>query len=189
MAGARQFDESQILDAMMRVFWQKGYEATSIDDLVAATGLKRGSLYNAFGDKAGMFCRTLQLYREEVLAALLHSLRGDDPRAALTRFFKLLAQAAGDPGRPKGCMLQDAQRSCDRLPATAAIQAQAEADAMETALLGLFERSKAAGHLAAHADCRALARFYTALARGLAGTEPAPIEEVGRLGVELLQAA
>lgn len=189
MPGTRQFDESQVLDAMMRVFWRQGFEGTSIDDLVAVTGLKRGSLYNAFGDKAGMFCRTLQLYRQEVTAALLHSLRGDDPRLALTRFFKLLAKAAGDPGRPKGCLLQEAQRCCDRLPDSAVAEARTEASAVEEALFALFERSKAQGHLGGQADCRALARFYAALARGLAGAEPAPIEEVGQLGVDLLQAA
>lgn len=189
MPGTRQFDESQVLDAMMRVFWEKGFEATSIDDLVRATGLKRGSLYHAFGDKAGMFCRTLQLYRQEVQAALLHSLRGEDPRLALTRFFKLLARAASEPGRPKGCMLQDARRCCERLPGSAAVEAAIEVDAMETALFDLFERSQAAGRLGGHSNCRALARFYTALARGLIGTAPEPIEEVGRLGLDLLEAA
>ena len=189
MVGTRQFDESQVLDAMMRVFWRKGYEATSIDDLVQATGLKRGSLYNAFGDKAAMFCRTLEVYRQEVQAAILHALRGDDPKSALTRFFRLLAEAAREPGRPRGCMALDAERCVERLPEPAAGRARIEAEALETALFDLFERSKAAGHLGAHADTRALARFYTALARGLAGTSPEPIEAVGRLGMELLDAA
>ncbi len=189
MPGTRQFDESQVLDAMMRVFWEKGYEATTIDDLTRATGLKRGSLYHAFGDKAGMFCRTLALYRQEVQMALLHALRGDDPRAALTRFFRLLAQAAADPGRPKGCMMQDLERCCDRLPETIAAEARSEAHAFETALFALFERAKAGGSLAAGADCRALARFYAALARGIAGSAPEPIEDVARIGVALLEAA
>lgn len=189
MPGMRQFDESQVLDAMMRVFWEKGYEATSIDDLVQATGLKRGSLYHAFGDKAGMYCKTLALYRQEVQAALLHALRGDDPRAALTRFFRLLAQAAAEPGRPKGCMMQDLERCCDRLPEVVAAEAAAETSKLETALFELFERARTAGSLAPDADCRALARFYTALARGVAGSAPEPIEDVARLGVDLLKAA
>lgn len=189
MPGMRQFDESQVLDAMMRVFWQKGFEATTIDDLVQATGLKRGSLYHAFGDKAGMFCRTLALYRHEVQAALLHALRGDDPRAALTRFFRLLAQAAADPSRPKGCMMQDLQRTCDRLPDVVAAEAAAEASGLETALFDLFERARDAGGLAPDANCRALARFYAALARGIAGSDPEPIEDIARIGVDLLKAA
>lgn len=189
MPGTRQFDESQVLDAMMRVFWRQGFDATSIDDLVGATGLKRGSLYNAFGDKAGMFQSTLALYRSEVLAALLHALRGDDPKIALTRFFALLAKAADDPERPRSCMLQDARRCQDRLPPAVAAQAKTEAGALETALFDLFERSRAAGRLATHADSRALARFYTALARGVMGSDPEPLDDIARIGVGLLEAA
>ena len=188
MPGTRQFDESQVLDAMMRVFWRKGYEATTIDDLVQATGLKRGSLYHAFGDKAGMFCQTLGLYRQEVQAALIHALRGDDPQAALTRFFRLLVQAADRPGRPRGCMIDDLQRCCERLPEAIAREAKA-ASRVETAPFDLFTRAKAARSIAVKADCRALARFYAALARGVAGSEPEPIEDVARIGVGLLQAA
>jgi hypothetical protein len=60
---------------------------------------------------------------------------------------------------------------------------------METALFDLFVRAKNAKSLAPEADCRALARFYAALARGIAGSEPEPIEDVARIGVGLLQAA
>lgn len=47
----RQFDEEQVLDAAMKAFWAKGYESTSLADLVEVTGLHKGSLYQAFGDK------------------------------------------------------------------------------------------------------------------------------------------
>lgn len=189
MTGTRHFDESQVLDAMMRVFWEKGYEATTIDDLVKASGLKRGSLYHAFGDKSAMFCKTLTLYREEVQADLLHALRGHDPKAALARFFDLLAQGAADPGRPKGCMVQEVERCCHRLPEIVAAQASAEAGALETAFFELFERARQAGTLAGQTDPRALARFYTALARGVSGSEPEPIQDVARISVGVLAAA
>jgi AcrR family transcriptional regulator len=184
--GTRQFDESQVHDAMMRVFWQKGYVATTIDDLVQATGLKRGSLYHAFGDKAGMFCRTLALYRQEVQATLLPCAMRRRPQAALTRYCRLLAQAANKPERPKGWMIDDLQRCCERLPETAARGTKA-AIAMETAC-----STSSCGHgelLAPTADCRALARFYAALSRGVTGSEPDPNEDVARIGVGLLRAA
>lgn len=189
MPATPQFDESQVLDAMMRVFWEKGFDATSIDDLVRATGLQRGSLYNAFGDKAGMYCRALRLYETEVQAALIHALRGDDPKAALTRLFRQQLEAARDPRRPRGCMMADARRACGRLPEEAAAEARAAAGALEDALFAMFERARAAGHLAPEADCRALARFYAAVARGVTGTEPEPLEDIARVGVALLEAA
>lgn len=189
MPGTRQFDESQVLDAMMRVFWEKGFEATSIDDLVHATGLQRGSLYNAFGDKAAMFCRSLRLYQDEVHAANLHALRGDDPRAALTRLFQLELKSARNAGQPKGCMLAEARRVCHRLPAAVATETRAAAGELEEALFAMFERARAAGRLAPTADCRALARFYAAVARGVSGTEAEPLEDIARIGVALLEAA
>jgi TetR/AcrR family transcriptional repressor of nem operon len=51
MAGVKQFDRNQVLDRAMAAFWTRRYEATSIDDLVEATGIGRGSLYGTFGDK------------------------------------------------------------------------------------------------------------------------------------------
>lgn len=60
MARPRSFDEYQVLEQCREVFCAYGYDATSIDDLVAATGLKRGSLYQAFGSKRGVFLKVLQ---------------------------------------------------------------------------------------------------------------------------------
>jgi TetR/AcrR family transcriptional repressor of nem operon len=60
----REFDESTVLDAAMDVFWRKGYEKTSMADLLKATGLHKGSLYQAFGDKHSLFIRALKRYVE-----------------------------------------------------------------------------------------------------------------------------
>ena len=59
MVGAKQFDPAAALDRALAVFWHKGYEATSIQDLELATGLGRGSLYNAFKDKESLFLEAL----------------------------------------------------------------------------------------------------------------------------------
>ena len=53
MPWVRQFDESEVLEKAMRAFWAHGFEATSLRDLVDCTGLNRGSIYAAFGDKRG----------------------------------------------------------------------------------------------------------------------------------------
>ncbi len=62
MARPREFDRDQVVDRAVEVFWRQGFEATSIQDLVEATGLNRGSLYNTFGDKAGLFEAALERY-------------------------------------------------------------------------------------------------------------------------------
>jgi TetR/AcrR family transcriptional regulator, transcriptional repressor for nem operon len=53
MAGVKQFDRADVLDRATVLFWRRGYEATSIRDLVTATGINRGSIYATFGDKKG----------------------------------------------------------------------------------------------------------------------------------------
>lgn len=62
----REFDTDQVLEAAMRAFWAKGYEATSLADLMSATGLHKGSLYQAFGDKHSLFLRSLERYLEDM---------------------------------------------------------------------------------------------------------------------------
>src|SRR6202011_688874 len=62
MAGVKQFDRDEVLDRAMAAFWTRGYEATSIDDLVQATGIGRGSLYGTFGDKRQLFLAALDHY-------------------------------------------------------------------------------------------------------------------------------
>lgn len=64
----RQFDENQVLDQAMTVFWTNGYEATSMADLMNATGLHKGSLYQAFGNKHQLFVTALNRYLEEMRA-------------------------------------------------------------------------------------------------------------------------
>src|SRR5690348_16575655 len=62
MAGVKQFDRHEALDRAMAAFWSRGYEATSIDDLVQATRIGRGSLYGTFGDKRQLFLAALDHY-------------------------------------------------------------------------------------------------------------------------------
>lgn len=74
MARHREFDETEALDAAMGVFWSRGYEGTSIQDLETSTGLTRTSIYNAFGNKRQLFERVLAHYQQTVLSQLLEQL-------------------------------------------------------------------------------------------------------------------
>ena len=63
MARTKEFDQEQALDAAMNLFWERGYEATSIQDLVEATGVQRQSLYDTFGSKHELFLQSLMRYQ------------------------------------------------------------------------------------------------------------------------------
>lgn len=85
----REFEEDRVLDAAMNIFWNQGYEGTSLKDLCSATGLHKGSLYQAFGDKHQLFLKSLKYYMEQsfkevAASAYLH----DSPMANLRSLLK-----------------------------------------------------------------------------------------------------
>lgn len=84
MARPRSFDEDQVLEAAMITFWDKGYEATSLQDLMAAMNLQKGSIYKAFGDKHQLFMKVLDRYLSFGLSKAQGLLKdAQSPRAAL----------------------------------------------------------------------------------------------------------
>ncbi|QDT10796.1 TetR/AcrR family transcriptional regulator [Planctomycetes bacterium K23_9] len=106
MPWEKSFDESDVIERTMEVFWLKGYSATSISDITEATGIKRGSLYNAFGGKRDLFVRSLLKYGGERRTKKLRMLETvDDPREAITMFFDSLVKASLNDRDKKGCFL------------------------------------------------------------------------------------
>ncbi len=106
MPWERQYNEAEVLDAAMEAFWARGYEATSIADLVNATGLSRGSLYAAFDDKRTLFRAALEHYDKSFRSDFLGQIgRRFEPRQAILEVFNSAAGQTGDGALPGGCML------------------------------------------------------------------------------------
>jgi AcrR family transcriptional regulator len=107
MPRPRTFDENDVIAAARDEFWSRGYAATSVDDLTSATGLGKGSLYGAFGDKHGLFLRALDDY----IGTSLDSVRGQlrDPTHSaydrLTRHIRAQAKAIAADKMRRGCMM------------------------------------------------------------------------------------
>lgn len=106
MPWEKEFDVDEALESAMKVFWAKGYEATSISDLVEAMQINKGSLYNAFGSKKALFERALLKYDSDNSRSALRQLESiDDPILAIRTFFDgLIAESETDSER-KGCLL------------------------------------------------------------------------------------
>jgi TetR/AcrR family transcriptional regulator, transcriptional repressor for nem operon len=108
MARPREFDEGAVLDAAVLCFWSRGYEATSVRDLVEKTGITAASLYNAFGDKRAIYEKALDHYVEGSVADRIRRCEALAPRDAIGAFFEeILKRSLGDRER-KGCMLVNA---------------------------------------------------------------------------------
>jgi TetR/AcrR family transcriptional repressor of nem operon len=101
MARPRQFDPEEVLDRSMHAFWERGYHETSVDDLVRATGVRPGSLYNAFpGGKHGLFLETLDRYAKLVVPEKLGAL--ERPGAGLAELRGYFDGLVDDLTRPEG---------------------------------------------------------------------------------------
>ena len=86
MARVREFNEDQVLDAAMHLFWAKGYPGTSMHDIVDATGLQGPRIYNAYGNKRGLFNVVLPRYSERVMTRLVKVVQNaPTARAAVER--------------------------------------------------------------------------------------------------------
>jgi TetR/AcrR family transcriptional repressor of nem operon len=167
MAGVKQFDRSEVLDRAMALFWTRGYEATSIQDLVEATGVNRGSIYGTFGDKKGLFLAALDHYLETVAKSLMAELSDPDPRRAIERMFDSLIRRTSDPKFPRGCFITNTSLEC---PASGDEITRKIAEAIgqqESAIYRVLRRAQAEGSLASTLDARALARFFLGVAQGL----------------------
>jgi TetR/AcrR family transcriptional repressor of nem operon len=106
MGRPREFDEGQAVDLALQCFWERGYEATSVRDLADKMSLTSASVYNAFGDKRGLYRRALEHYIDISVADRLRRLDGKmPPRDAIEAFFGELVQRSLDDPDHKGCML------------------------------------------------------------------------------------
>lgn len=117
----------------MRVFWEKGYEGASMNDLTSAMGINRSSLYTIFGDKEALFHRALQLYKDGPVAFVWDSIQQPTARQMVEMVLKKAAELLGDPKNPRGC-----------LSVQGALAAGSEAESVKKALIAFRKNGEAA---------------------------------------------
>lgn len=193
MARPRQYDRDAVLDAATRLFWERGYEATSVDDLVGATGLNRASMYGAFGDKRGLFLAAIGHYVDTVMRDRLGVLDAPGSAlAAITRFFEELIAFSCGRDRHLGCLMTNcAVGLVQRDSAIAAIWRDAIARA-EDSFLRAVRRGQDEGEITTAHDAVALARSLVATLHGLrvsarAGVEPEVLRDVVAVALDGLR--
>ena len=104
MARPREFDLEQALDAATETFWEKGYEATSLTDLMEAMGLQKGSIYKAFGSKHSLFLESLKHYLASMRQVMTESMQSaQSPRERLLMFISTSQDLGCSDGNRRGC--------------------------------------------------------------------------------------
>jgi len=168
MARPKEFEHDTVLDRAMRIFWSKGYEATSVRDLVDHMGIQRGSLYATFGDKRALFLAAVDRYDREVTGKLVEAL--DEPASgmeAIRRFFRLKIESAVATNRPRGCLVTNSATEFGSRDRSTATRIGAVLKKIEAAFHRAVVRAQEAGEIDPSRDPRALARFLTSSAQGL----------------------
>lgn len=168
MPWEKQFDIDEVLDKAMQVFWARGYQATSMQDLVEQMGIQRGSLYATFKDKQALFRAALLRYDERVRGQLVRRLESlDEPREAIRQAFIAFVDGVSEKGGNKGCFMTNTAlelASHDR--AVGRIVAHAQED-MEAFFARMVEKGKQRGEIGSHLDSGSAARGLLASFLGL----------------------
>ena len=176
MPRPKAFDSDAALEAAMTLFWEQGYADTSIEDLVTAMGINRSSLYQAFGDKEGLFAAALARYETRVVSDVLAELeRGSAGLAALRRYFSRGIDYLSSPAGLRGCLMTNTATELAGAPSGEPVCVHLER--LEAAFVAVLRRARDRGELVPNAPIRDLARHLLAVVQGLqviAKTAPPP---------------
>lgn len=176
MPRPKAFDPDHTLHKAMQIFWERGYEATTMQDLVDGMGINRFSLYSTFGDKHQLFLTALEHYRHTIVKRLLRDFeRPEVGIATIRQFFTRLLEAFTSAQGCRGCFVTNTAVECATHDAQAAAQVQLHITQLETAFGRALQQAQQRGEVVTTHAYHDLARFLagSALALGvLAKTVP-----------------
>jgi AcrR family transcriptional regulator len=151
----------------LELFWTKGFEGTSLMDLVTAMGIKKPSLYAAFGSKEELFFEVLNLYQQRLGAVALPAFALPSARQAIEAYLRALATFQSASGTPKGCLLVQGALVCsDDSHKVAKLLAEVRETGVAMIKLCL-ERARAQGELPKGTDLKRLARYFGTVSHGI----------------------
>lgn len=194
MGRPREFDFDSTLDRAMSVFWAKGFEATSLDDLCTATGLGKSSLYAAFGDKRGLYIEALARYEAAAVGRINAAVADSgSPRKGIGVFVgRIIDDIVAGPGR-RGCFIGNCAGELARQDKAVAARVRASMARVQSAFRDVLLQARGAGEIRKEADVDALAAFLMSGIQGLrlvgkANPDRAMLENIARFMLKSLDA-
>jgi len=182
MVGARRFDEQEVIAIALDVFWRKGLHDATMQDLATATGVQRGSLYNAYGDKEAIFLRAFDQYAGQFLEASGNALarvsdrdsdQGGDAAAKLRNFFDMIIANMTSGSPPRGCLTT--RTALDAAISSTAVRQRVQSvlGRLEQLIGKALSSPSSSAREAPAIDASRLARVVVTFTRGLAVMERA----------------
>ena len=167
MPRPKEFNPDDAIEKAMHVFWHKGYEATSMEDLLTAMNLNRGSLYDTFGDKRQLFLQVIDRYCHGFVSEKFSLLDQPGPALPTLRRFihGMIEGALADPQR-RGCLIANTVMELSPHEKEIAGTLRQALKMAEDTFFKALARAKQQGELKHDKDPRALARFLTTMMQG-----------------------
>lgn len=191
MARPKTFDRTQMLDKAIELFWNRGYEATSINDLLDYLGIRRQSLYDTFGDKHTLFLEALKRYeqRDNVTIDILEG--PGSGKEAIERVFHRAVQILGQTKPPRGCLIVNTMVELAPHDEEVAQWIAESVARTQQAFYRALTRAYEQGELQTQQDLLALARFLTAALQGLnmtarAISDPVQLQDIANVAFSVL---
>lgn len=167
MARQRNFEEADVLDRAMEVFWRLGYDGASFSELTRAMGLTSPSIYAAFGNKRGLFEAVLNRYRTRRMAFRDWAFSGSTAREVAERVLIGAAEWLVDPAEPLGCFSVQAGVSASVENLEVPTRLTVLRGQLQASMRDRFEQAQADGDLAPEADPELLARYVQTVFLGM----------------------
>lgn len=190
----REFCVDHALAQALRVFWEKGYEGTSLTDLTDAMGITRPSLYAAFGNKESLFRKALDLYEREKLDYIGKALAKPTARGVAETMLRGAVDNVTSCDEPHGCLGVITSVACGAESQSIREEIVKRGLAGKLALSERFERAKAEGDLPAGIDAEGLTSVLVAMLQGISiqanqGADKAALERLVESGLALWPSA
>ena len=174
----KSFDENEILNKALEVFWKKGFNATSVQDLVDHLGINRASIYDTWGDKQNLYLESLKRYRQQTSGWLLQQIRSEKSALQIIRDFLTgtIDQGLHDPEQ-LGCFLVNATTELANSNQDVRLIFNENKKTVEKVLNELIIEGQESGEIATKHSSEALARFLFNTLTGIRVTAKGDMSE------------
>ena len=193
MARTKEFDPDGALEKATELFWLRGYEATSVRDLLHGMGIGRGSLYDTFGDKRALFLAALDRYCETHAARTAEVLRGPgSAKDAVRKVFEAAVDGLSGDELRRGCLLANTAVELAPHDPEVAERVSRSLRRTEEAFRAALIQTQTSGEIPTRHDPRVLARFLLNNLQGMrvlarAGADRTTLEDAARVALEALE--